>query len=170
MEKEKRGHGTSGPPIKHGHARRGRISPEYNALRDMHKRCYNPKSRGFKNWGGRGIQVCLRWHRCNPDRLQNFIADMGLRPSPQHTIHRINNDWSYMPSNCKWATWLEQARNRRPPVERCGGRYVHRLPGGKFRARIRWYGKQFHVGSYPSFDEAATKASLVRQLLAVERN
>ena len=84
-------------------------SPEYNAWERMIQRCTNLKCEGFENYGGRGIRVCLEW-------LQDFEAfyrDMGPRPSARHSIDRINVDGDYEPSNCKWATHKQQARNRR---------------------------------------------------------
>ncbi len=87
---------------------------EYACWRNMHARCYNPKARGFHNYGGRGIQVCKRWHGLNG--LINFIKDMGIKPSPKLTIERKNNERGYKPSNCKWATLSENLRNRRKRV------------------------------------------------------
>lgn len=74
----------------------------------MMSRCYNPRTSSYKNYGGRGIEVCERWHN-----FVNFYADMGDRPSPQHSLERIDNDGDYEPSNCKWATKEEQNNNTR---------------------------------------------------------
>lgn len=99
--------------MKHGHARKGKVSRTFNTWDKMFERCYNIKHDAFPRYGGRGIQVCCRWHRSNPDAFKNFLADMGERPEGLN-LDRINNDYSYMPSNCRWVTAHEQALNRRP--------------------------------------------------------
>ena len=82
--------------------------PEYSVWKDMRARCYNPKHKSYKYYGGRGIRVCERWVK-----FLAFFQDMDRRPSPSHTIERINNDGEYEPSNCKWATFAEQSKNKR---------------------------------------------------------
>lgn len=95
---------------KHGKAK----SPEHNAWRHMRSRCYNPNGRNYKNWGGRGITVCERWL----ESFENFYADMGDRPTPKHSLDRINVNGNYEPSNCRWATTKEQRINQRPHEKR----------------------------------------------------
>lgn len=83
-------------------------TPLYKRWRYMMTRCTNPKRVQWKDYGGRGIQVCKRWQK-----FENFAADMGKPPTPNHSLDRINNDSDYKPSNCRWATQKEQRRNTR---------------------------------------------------------
>lgn len=82
---------------------------EYSIWGGMIDRCYNPNSGNYRHWGDRGIVVCDRWR----DSFEAFLEDMGKRPSPTHSIDRINNDGNYEPGNVRWATPSEQARNTR---------------------------------------------------------
>jgi DNA-binding transcriptional regulator YiaG len=83
----------------------------------MKTRCYNTKSPDYKNYGGRGIRICNEWR---DDYLSFFDWAMGNGYSDNLTIDRINNDGNYEPSNCRWATYMEQRHNQRSfkPEER----------------------------------------------------
>jgi hypothetical protein len=90
--------------VKHG----GRNTPEYRSWHSMRDRCLCKTNRAYPDYGGRGITVCARWND-----FAKFIADMGQRPSLEHSIDRIDNDRGYEPGNCRWATRSQQQRNRR---------------------------------------------------------
>lgn len=74
----------------------------------MKARCYNPKTRAYHRYGGRGIFVCDEWL----NSFSKFINDVGPRPSTKHQIERVNNNGPYSADNCKWVTNTEQSRNR----------------------------------------------------------
>lgn len=82
-------------------------TPENNAWRKMKNRCNNPNNHKFERYGKRGIKVCDRWLHS----FENFYSDMGKRPSKKHSLHRLNNDGNYEPSNCVWATAKIQMNN-----------------------------------------------------------
>jgi len=85
-------------------------STEYRVWAYMIQRCSNPRNDGFKNYGGRGISVCVRWKE-----FSNFLLDMGRRPVGK-TLDRIDNNGNYCKENCRWSTASEQSRNTRRNV------------------------------------------------------
>ena len=92
-----------------GHTRGGVRSPEYVSWLSMLNRCFVPTHDAYPWYGGRGITVCdQRRHS-----FAAFLADMGIKPTPKHTIDRKDPDSNYEPGKCRWATWKEQAQTRR---------------------------------------------------------
>jgi hypothetical protein len=77
----------------------------------MHERCGNAAHVHFHSYGGRGIKVCDAWLS-----FDAFLRDMGVRPSPNHQLDRIDNDKGYEPGNCRWATRRENSANKRTSV------------------------------------------------------
>ena len=84
-------------------------SKEYSTWCAMKRRCYKKTNPKYKDYGGRGILVCDRWK----DSFENFLKDMGKKPSKHHSIDRIDNEKGYFKANCQWATAKQQANNKR---------------------------------------------------------
>ena len=98
---------------KHGDARKKARAPEYAVWANMIGRCERPSVQRFKHYGGRGITVCRRWR----DSYEAFLSDMGRKPTPKHSIDRIDVNGNYEPGNCRWATSAQQRANQRPKSE-----------------------------------------------------
>jgi hypothetical protein len=85
-----------------------RHTPEFETWAGMRQRCGNPNDADYKNYGARGITICDRW-----SSFECFLEDMGVKPSPKHSIDRRDNNGNYEPGNCFWATKKQQSRNTR---------------------------------------------------------
>lgn len=146
--------------------------PEYRSWQGMVARCHQPTNENYPEYGGRGIVVCERWR----EDISAFIADVGPRPSPRHSIDRINNDRGYEPGNVRWATAKEQANNRREarrtvnPHETGrsktsgykGVSWHHRA--GRWRASMNFKKKHIHLGIFDTPEAAhAAYVAAVKQ-------
>lgn len=129
----------------------GKFTPEYQTWANMRKRCLNPNAEGYEYYGGRGISVCERW-----STFENFFADMGKKPSPQHSIDRIDNNKGYYPENCEWADKTQQVINRRTPKNNktgVKGVYWHKT-AKKYQARISVDRKTINLGLFSDLEKA----------------
>ncbi len=117
--------------------------PEYVIWLGIVSRCLTPSTSSWASYGGRGIKVCDRWRTS----FEAFISDMGVRPSIDHSVDRIDNNGNYEPGNCRWATRSEQARNTRVSTAMTVNGTTRTIPDwsdltglpiGTLRARLRY--------------------------------
>lgn len=85
--------------------------PLYHLWVNLRGRCYTKSNHKYYMYGGRGVRVCKEW-----DSFEQFVKDMGPRPSPAHSVDRIDTNGNYEPGNCRWATPKQQQRNTRQNV------------------------------------------------------
>lgn len=145
----------------------------------MKFRCYSPKADSWHLYGGRGIKICERWRTS----FANFLADMGPRPLGT-SIERIDRNKDYEPENCRWATLIEQARNKRNNriLEWRGGKYFTWELAERFGVTLRFVQNRLcqgwpvediftrPVGSYPNrAGEANNRAKLTAEQVSAIR-
>lgn len=119
--------------------------PEYRIWMKAKQRCENPNDKGYRLYGVRGIEMRLTF--------KEFFEYLGPRPSAKHSVDRINVNGHYERGNIRWATPRQQATNQRHVLN--GG--VYQRPNGRWIAAARWKGKQVHLGTFDTYEEAKQK-------------
>jgi len=139
-EHYRKGHNPFEITLRERHGKSG--TPEHNSWIGMRRRCCDPGNPKWPRYGGRGIKVCERWLKSFPD----FLIDMGEKPSPIHSLDRIDNDGNYEPSNCRWATPKEQARDVRVLIT-CNGQTKSVTEWAALTGISRWVLQhRYHAG------------------------
>lgn len=134
--------------------------PLYSTWDAMKQRCSNPNNAKYRHYGGRGIKVCERWLT-----FSSFLEDVGEKPSPKHTLDRIDNDGDYERANVRWATQREQNFNQRLNRRNTSG-----FTGVSFdKDRKAWTVRMKVDGRYKFFGYYATKAEAVEIRKEVEK-
>lgn len=127
-------------------------TPEYNAWQNMKNRCLNPKYREYEYYGERGITVCDRWLYS----FENFYTDVGNRPTPLHSLDRINPNGNYEPSNIRWATKTLQSTNQRLRKDNKSGYKGVQWAEDRhqWRVYLKLNNKKVYLGQYEDIDTA----------------
>ena len=135
--------------IKHGLKKH----PLYVLWNGIQYRCLNQKAKNYKNYGGRGIQVHPDFQGSPELFIQYVEQNLGPKPTPQHSLDRIDNDGDYAPGNLKWSNQREQGLNRRQRSNQTGFKYVSRK-GDRYRAQVSVQGKKKWLGTFDTPEEA----------------
>lgn len=127
----------------------------YKIWVNMHTRCHNPNSTGYKRYGGNGITVCERWRELSGKGFLNFLEDMGERPEGK-SLNRINGSKIYSKGTCEWATRSEQAFDVKKSIKNTSGKtgVIWLTDKCKWRARITVNLKTIFLGTYKEFEDA----------------
>lgn len=141
-------------------------TPEYQAWANMKQRCFNPNTRSYPRYGGRGITVCEAWSRS----FEEFFLAVGPRPTPAHSLDRVDNNGNYEPGNIRWATKQEQTRNREKTLSvRIDGKRLFLADlehtTGRSAATLR---KRLKTGKSP--EQVAQRERVIPQRLTVDVN
>lgn len=137
---------------KHNNTKGHNKTPEYNSWAAMKARCYNQNFKQFPDYGGRGVIVCDRWK----DSFEDFLIDMGEKPTPNHSIDRIDVNGNYEPENCRWTDRTSQQRNQRIRIDNTTGyrgvAFIKKT--GRYRASISVNRKTVSLGDFKNLEEA----------------
>ena len=132
--------------------------PLYPTFCGMHRRCSLVSDSSYPNYGARGIEVCERWNG-----FENFVIDMGPKPTPEHSIERVDNELGYSPDNCVWGTRSEQCFNRRTfKNNTSGARGVKPRNKGliTYLSVFDYELKRYTIGHFLTFEEAEAARSV----------
>jgi len=127
----------------------------------MLQRCNNPNDKAYRNYGGRGIKVCERWHK-----FENFLADMGMPPNSKLELDRIDNARGYEPGNVRWTDEVIQLRNQRKRAN-CSSRYrgvCWNKKLGKWQVEIKVAGQRRSLGLFVDEEDAGRAYDSVARL------
>lgn len=129
-----------------------RKHPLYMTWHHMLNRCFDEGHDAYVNYGGRGITVCDEWLK-----FENFALDMGMRPTPYHTLERADNNQGYNKLNCIWASRSEQCVNRRTfKINKSGHTGVLKLDNGTYLARFDYEKVRYDIGRFIKYEDAVT--------------
>ena len=131
--------------------------PLYNTWRSMKNRCHNPANPSYKWYGAKGVVVCDEWK----NDFWMFVHHMGEKPSPQHSLDRVDSDYIYCPENCRWATLAEQNNNTTKVANATGITWIERL--NKWKAQIKINNKNKHLGVFETQEEASQAYQQAKQ-------
>lgn len=139
--------------------------PLYTTYNNMKARCLNPNSKSYPNYGGRGITVCEEWL----ESFKQFAEDMGLPPSPYHTLDREDNNKGYNKDNCRWATRTEQCLNRRIFSNNTSGNTgIVVNKNGTFNVRYDEEHERYNLGNFRTMEEAVTQRTKFIELFETD--
>ena len=127
-------------------------NPLYGIHTNMKSRCCNENDRAYKDYGGRGIKVDESWLGIHG--FSTFLADMGERPSINHSLDRIDNDSNYSKTNCRWSNRHEQNSNKRSNNEKVGVGW--KKNERKWEARLTINKKRIPIGLFINYDDAVS--------------